>query len=169
MAGAAFLGALSGAEVPREAGMPHVQSAEAREGFNADQEAKAFLDYVGSMEVRIDDPRGRHTLRTKVEIAFEQFTLAFAKRIPHYSVGSESAITGTIDPNAQDAAKAFLLPKLSQRLNRSDPGIQSLYEIVAGKRSDGGTQVPPRPSLDPQLGGMKHQPSEIRRSRQSDW
>jgi hypothetical protein len=138
LAGAAFLGAVSGAEVPKGAQMPQMQTAEAHESFNAHREALGFLSFVAREDrVGIDDPIGRWKLRSQTEADFEAFAQALAEGRPYFSGFGERSYSRSLQSSGNlfgrmEAARDYVLPLLLAREKESGPnvGLEMLQQIL---------------------------------------
>lgn len=131
-AAVAFLGTVGATEVPFTASSGFKNTAEAEELFSAEREAQAFLERVSSMEVGIDDARGRAALRRRVEQEFSMFALACAQRSPHYSAESSTTLRGAITPDVRESARKYLLSRLSQHPRGESEAIEILREFLTG-------------------------------------
>jgi hypothetical protein len=131
IASIALLGAVGANESPAEAATP--QSQEQQETFNSEKEATAFIEEIAALDVGIDDARGRHTLKIKIEEDFNVFALALDGHIPYFSSGNTHAsLNGSVTPEIREKARQYLLPKVLSRSDTDNPAIEILKSIVSG-------------------------------------
>jgi hypothetical protein len=162
-AGAALLGAVGATEVPG-AGEALRNTAMAQEAFDPDREAAAFLEYVSRQDIGIDDARGRERFRTRIHMAFDAFTVAYATRTPYYSDGSRH-VAGSVSLEMRQAASLLLSSKL-QAVGGDSPGLRVLRGIVFGSRGERNAEMP-RANSGP-VGTPDAPRTEVRRNR-TDW
>lgn len=115
---------------PAEAA-PTLTQYEQRESFNKEPEAEAFLKRIASMDVGIDDTRGKKVLYMKVSEQFNIFALSLKQRQPHFSRGGTSTLSGTLTPQAKMEAAQVLILKLDRSTDHS-PGMEALRQITQG-------------------------------------
>jgi hypothetical protein len=130
LVGAAFLGAVGGAEVPKEGGFPQIQGAEAHESFNAEVEANGFLKYIAGLPTGIPNATGRILFRAQIEVAYDNFVLALAQRVPVYSADVPASLKGNIDNEMRAAARSFILPR-AMAFGSREPALQALILILS--------------------------------------
>lgn len=129
---AVFATALTGVtatlNTPAEAA-PTLTQYEQKELFSSEREAEAFLKHVASMDVGIDDARGRIALRMKVVERFTVFALSLDQKKSYMSRGDTAMIDGVLTPKAKHEAAQLLMFKL-ERSNDHSPGIYALRQLV---------------------------------------
>jgi hypothetical protein len=133
---------VSGAEVPKEGGLPTMQAAEAQERFSMEAEAQAFLAKVNEMDLAFDDAQGRHKLRIRVEVAVDKFALAMQKRSPFYSASDAASLNGDITMEMREVAKQYILPRLLARPSLHSVGLQMLQDFLTGQHTQQGRGGP---------------------------
>ncbi|MFZ1074958.1 MAG: hypothetical protein WAN50_01120 [Minisyncoccia bacterium] len=131
---AALSGAVDKPEVSA-ATVPPATHIEHHETFNAEKEAKAFLDKVESLDVGIDDARGRRNLLTIVGEDFDVFVLALAKGVSYFSSDESTSLAGTLTPGMRERARLYLTVKLSTRKVDGNPGLEALQTLLRGPHS----------------------------------
>ena len=166
LAGATLLGTVGATELPDGALGVH-SHAEAQESFNFEKEARSFVEAVESMDVGIDDARGRHALRTKVDEKFSIFALACANRSPYYSATDNVSTGGSVTHEMRAVAGQYLLPRLDMLATSDNLAVEILRELISGQPSERLSSNPPSaPELDDIPGAQK---SEVRRIKNNDW
>jgi hypothetical protein len=142
LAGAAFIGAADGGNVPQAEAQSSRSAIEREAQFDAEKEAEAFIREIAKMELPFDDARGRQGLRSSVQARLDVFTLALQEKKPHFSANQSSSISGTINPYTRKLAIDTLIPKLTK--STENPAIQVLQSLIkpvgnlsAGKTGNG--------------------------------
>ncbi|OGC88409.1 hypothetical protein A3D70_02930 [Candidatus Adlerbacteria bacterium RIFCSPHIGHO2_02_FULL_54_18] len=115
------------------------------QAFDADREAKAFVQAVDAIEPGVsfkNTPEAREAdlyrqAEAKVERMFTIFALAVILRQPHYSADGSKSISGSVSLQAREEAKALLRPHTekfargrSLAYHDAHPGVGPLVRLV---------------------------------------
>jgi len=134
LAGAAFLGAIGGAEVPKEGGMPQMQSAEARESFDANKEADVFIEEIAGLRIGSGGITNEFELKRKVEDKVTMFVLALTLKTPMFSKKETGRFMGMVGPEDRARAAQLLRQRLQGRGDRENPALKMLEKEIGWGR-----------------------------------
>lgn len=164
--GAAMLGAVGAADT-KEAHAQTSASHEQVEGYDVAKEAGALIGRIAQMDVDIDDARGRHTLKQKIQTQLDSFTLSLDQRLP-YGTAVNGFVTMQSRAKAYEVAlDAAVRAEMNDASLKDNPAFTILNTML-----DQGLASKPGSAKETSQQKIAPQPSpeaEIRRNKTKDW